>query len=363
MAKSNSIFASSTTCSGAKKRSWKSDAVELEICRAYEKEGSIRAAARELGCTATTVARVLQRRGVRDTAAAPPPTPRKTRATISLMYAEGVSQTEISKRLGVSEDRVSGVLMSQGVKERRRIPGFNVNAFAPSSRGYSSEQKYWAGLLLADGCLSLTDGKTPVLSLTLTDREHIWKFRSFLKSRNKISAHTPKNNRNPKGDILKAKTNYRLSACGDRISRDVQALGISPNKTYSSKLPDFLKRDRDYWRGMMDGDGHLSHLPRRDTGKIRSQIGICGTKEICTSFSELVVHVAGGCTIKPIHDKRCFDNFFSISVSGERAALVAAWLYDGANTYLERKMSKALQIMWHYGIGEKNSMQLSLLAV
>jgi hypothetical protein len=274
------------------------------------------------------------------------------------LFEQGKRPQDIAKILGLGRLSIYKFLANAGVDTTRR-PGRNLLAFKKGRRGYTAAQKYWGGLLLADGCISVNSKGTPILKLAMADLEHIEKFRRFLGSTSSVCTHTPSNPKVGSKKIF-ARPSYSAVATGAEIDKDVIPFGVTRNKSHCAKIPEEFRFDRDFWRGVIDGDGSIG-LYKRDRGLPSASISICGTRDVCNSFIELVDFVTtGGKSPALGKDKRCFDGFATVKVAGLRAAELATWLYDGADVYLERKMSAALVIMGRYDLGVTHSMQFSI---
>jgi hypothetical protein len=274
------------------------------------------------------------------------------------LFEQGKRPLDIAKTLGLGSSSVYRFLRNAGVDTSKR-PRRNLLAFKKGRRGYTAAQKYWGGLLLADGCISANSKGSPILKLAMADLEHIEKFRRFLGSTSSVCTHAPSNPRVGTKKIS-ARPSYSAVATGADIDKDVIPFGVTRDKSHCAKIPEEFKFDRDFWRGVIDGDGSIG-LYKRDRGLPRAVITMCGTKDVCNSFIALVDFVTtGGKSLAMGEDKRCFDGFATVKVTGLRAAELATWLYDGADVYLERKMSTALAIMGRYDLGVTHSMQFSL---
>ena len=109
---------------------------------------------------------------------------------------------------------------------------------------------YWIGFLFADGSV-VGRGESAVVQTRLSecDREHLVKLRSFLGSTHKIGAA-------PAGNYggYRSRPSVRLSVPAGRLARRLLSLG-----RYEGPIDSTLIRSRDFWRGVVDGDGSLGH--------------------------------------------------------------------------------------------------------
>ncbi len=106
------------------------------------------------------------------------------------------------------------------------------------------EKAYWLGFLLADGCVTAHYG-TPVLSLGLGNRdaEHVERFRAFVRSEKKLDR------------AVGCKLAFRSPHTAARL----KGLGMEPRKSCRERAAAELIDNRDFWRGVVDGDGWLKY--------------------------------------------------------------------------------------------------------
>ena len=143
----------------------------------------------------------------------------------------------------------------------------------------SEESTYWLGFLMADGCITTRKKTTFYLNLSLKkdDIEHIRLFTKFLGSNQPII--TRQNNgfgRNGSGIST-------ISISSQILVDSVVKFGIVPKKSHIATAPQILEYDRNFWRGVVDGDGRIyitqNHLPA---------IGLVGNKHIIEQFEKFV---------------------------------------------------------------------------
>jgi len=177
----------------------------------------------------------------------------------------------------------------------------------------TSPATYWIGFLGADGAINSKKGSNEI-SLKLKDKEHIEKFREF------IGLTKPM-------EIIKNKY-YRIRFCSFNIVQQLKHYGIIPRKslTFAKKnIP--LKYERDFWRGMTDGDGWIY--------KKKLVIGLCGTQKICQQFKDFLIR-------KGIHTKAKVDKekdtLYRVDFTGKyQVPKIIKLLYKNSSIFLERK--------------------------
>jgi hypothetical protein len=195
-------------------------------------------------------------------------------------YQAGESSEKISEDFIFSKDLVLKVLKDNGVhiktrKENRFSMGFSINEDAFVDVG-EPECAYFFGWLLTDGCLRETKyGHQIGLELSLIDLKVVESLSKYVKSGNKISIR----HRNDK------RTGNTYSMCSFTfqyapITARLISLGLEARKSTRESCPDEFLLSRDFWRGVLEGDGYLSKL----SGSTKMQI--CGSETLCSQWHE-----------------------------------------------------------------------------
>lgn len=186
------------------------------------------------------------------------------------------------------------------------------------------EACYWAGVLAADGCVRTRALSSHVVVLKMDDLELIEKFRSF--TRSEATIHS--------GVRFNGKTWYSIQISSDRMFADLCGLGIVPNKSLVLSVSARLANSRDFWRGVLDGDGGVYV----SSGYFR--LMICSgswlfINQLKQFFETLGVRRKITC------DARKLNPLYSIQLSGDQARRVAKELYFDCCMALDRKLTVA----------------------
>jgi hypothetical protein len=268
-------------------------------------------------------------------------------------YQNGESSWGLARIYGCAPPSIRGVLLRHGIKLRSQARALDTTVF---NKPLSAEAAYWIGLLLADGCLSdrlkqRKDGtfaRTIRLSLSLKhqDIEHIKKFRQFLKSDATIGTH---DGWSSIGRDHSAQINVNASGFESRL----RELGITPRKTATASAPSELLYSRDFWRGVIDGDGSVGitrNKPRTKRRNTKSRpdyyerpfITLGGTPQLIHQWAMFMRSVDP--TILPVQ-RILSPTFTNLRIGGSKARLVIAHLYSDALISLERKQEIANRII------------------
>jgi hypothetical protein len=191
------------------------------------------------------------------------------------------------------------------------------------------------GFLLADGCVRKSKWHQHTISLSLAakDRDHVEKFRSFLGATHPISEST-------RDGYGKPRTMVRLTVSSDRLADSLAKYNVVPQKTATAVPPAALVMDRDFWRGMVDGDGWLFYTYRRGQRKPETTVGLTGTVATCESFLKWVKSFTPTQTTI-----RRNGSIYRVAFTSNIAREVVRRLYEGATMGLSRKQHVAASIL------------------
>lgn len=211
-----------------------------------------------------------------------------------------------------------------GLKPNRRRSqrGLREDAF---SGELSAEARYWVGFLFADGCVGETKGRQPrvMLDLKASDRERIEAFARFLGVPQAVKdAHHG--------------ASVRIQVRSKALADDLARYGVAPRKSHTATPPDLLRLDRDFWRGVVDGDGCV--FPRADT---TMDLNLCGSRPTIEAFIAFAEHI--GC--KPGKSPSKASSIFQVHYYGEDATKLHEALYGDAETSMARKAVAATNVI------------------
>lgn len=243
---------------------------------------------------------------------------------LQLLIKQGLTSIEIANKLGISKSAVFRNTKKLGIT----IPNYH-NFLKFDNTVFdvidSEEKAYWLGFLYADGNVS-KDSNIVSLNLKYSDKEHLEKFKSFLKTSAEIKLRTVKT-------LSKAYRCCSLQVCNKHFRDNLCKLGCVPTKSLILKFPNveiFKCKDLIYHfiRGYVDGDGCLTFSKNG-----RLELSILGTQQFLEGIQKVFPY-----RFKSIHHiKRTKSDICKISNCGENADYVASLLYRDATIYLKRK--------------------------
>jgi hypothetical protein len=196
------------------------------------------------------------------------------------------------------------------------------------------EACYWAGVLASDGCIRIKGKNSRIVVLKVDDRSLVDSFKSFLQSEATIFS----------GERFNGKHWYLLQVSDSQIFFDLCTQGIVPNKSLTLKVSQRLAMDRDFWRGVMDGDGCLCI---KSSGYF--SLLLCSASwDFILQFSDFLGSL--GIVRKITVDSRKRSPLYSIQLSGWQARTLVKELYRDCCMALDRKLSIAEAVMDAKGV-------------
>lgn len=259
-------------------------------------------------------------------------------------YKAGGTTMALAEKFGVVKSTVRLGLKKRSVKfhpknffdRKRAASNTNMHAFDT----ITPESAYWTGFLMADACV--TDSNAVILTLASVDRGHVEKFKSFMQSSNPIRDH--RNGRsNTAGEIER----YASTICfyGEHLANKLISYGVTPRKSFSAKACDDLAANKDFFRGVIDGDGHIKLRLRknRKPGTYIAMLELYGSEHITQQFAAFAETIIGGAA--HVRPKK---NIFVATVHGTKAYKLIKYLYEDAEVFLDRKMEEAKEIIDYY---------------
>lgn len=224
------------------------------------------------------------------------------------------SLREISELSGCSTSSVHRIVKKLALK--KPDPNFIKKL---NSDLYFKELSYWLGFLYADGSIHKTKVK---VGLNSKDRDHLIKLKNFFEVGNiyDYQSHCKKYPNKLYDTSEYAVTNKRLS-------EKLIELGILKNKTYNDEI--LIPRkylNKDFFRGLIDGDGQVSIYGKR------KRIILVGSKKMCTEFKNFCkTHVDSKTEVLK------HSTIYKYGVYGKNAKTIGDVLYKNSSLHLERK--------------------------
>lgn len=238
-------------------------------------------------------------------------------------YHNGASSKSIGASLGCSGGFICKKLREWGV---RINPPAHSRKYKVNHRAFSKRTEmssYFAGLIMSDGCIYRSKKETTqaVVSVTSKDMDALEKFFSFVETDRPI---------HKRGD-----GSNTASFTSDVMAHDLETIwGITERKSKTANIADpLILYNRHFWRGMIDGDGHVSDKTTR--------VHFCtGSADIAESYLEFLSAVN-----IPSKIYRAKDDVYNVCVNGKNAIKLCRVLYDTSSVSMNRKKRNATNMI------------------
>lgn len=229
-------------------------------------------------------------------------------------YEEGTSARQLVFLYSATDVTITALLKRHGVFIRNRSDAKRTNQIKEDIFDTITEESaYWVGFILADGNIYHPKKRSKQLNIGLAERdwEHLEKFKKFIGSNKQLYYNN--------GGVF-------ISFYSNRIVEKLAEYGIVPRKSKIAKVPENLKNNRHFWRGMVDGDGWVT--TRTEGHPI---LGLCGTLDVVKQFRCFVNKS------QRIYRRDEGKNFGELAYTCCLAQILAKRLYEGAEIFLQRK--------------------------
>lgn len=248
------------------------------------------------------------------------------------MYNNGYGSPSIAKAFGSTYYKVLKVLKNEGIMLRSaRDSALKYNYDEDFFENINSPEKaYIIGFIVADGSLNEKRG-TLKIAIHSKDREILNNINISMGSNRKIYNQINYGNFSPNGSPVS-----ELIFTSRKIVADLNKLGITSNKTFTCKVPKIEENLLShFWRGVLDGDGHISISHRNDCIPT-VEVGICGNIHMMESLSEYMINI--GISNKVTKDK----SIFRVRLCSMRALRFLDNIYENDTISLNRKKDNYL---------------------
>ncbi len=262
-------------------------------------------------------------------------------------YEAGLSSPVLGRKWGCCPGAIRAAVRRAGGQSRtisesirgRRFPhrSCTLNEAAFDDVLSNPVAAYFAGLLFADGCIGTKKGGQSTVSLGLSGDGDtlVYALRDFLGSSHKVRVEVPE------GGYATQERKTSLAVASDRLVQALSHYGLTPRKSMTATVPDSMLFNRDWWRGVIDGDGWVAI-----SAKGVPIIGVVGTRETCEAFMTFVR------TITPSKARATPLNSIWQSKAGDSNAYrVALAVYANCQLALPRKLATAQEII-ALGVGK-----------
>jgi hypothetical protein len=262
-------------------------------------------------------------------------------AAILKDYAEGLGGTTIAKRYGICKKMVQIIRERNGVAPRPLgVRGRKYTVRHEAFAEDTPEVRYWVGAMITDGCVHQskkgTGSAKVILQVQTQDGSWVEDFKTFLGYSGPIYwvYITDK-------DGVRRGPYPRLAVASAQMAEDLRTWGVVPRKTRIARVIEKLQDDPDFWRGVIDGDGHINSTEKGDL----ALCSLCGWKGLVDDYVAMVKRRTG--ENLPIYEGRDDKGgrWWSASAHAKRAYDLIKWMYDRPGPRLARKEVTAQDLL------------------
>lgn len=239
------------------------------------------------------------------------------------LYQKGYSSPVLGQKFGVSASAICGLLKRRGIKRRDASAAARRYQLNEHFFDYiNSEVKaYWLGFLMADACIYRNE---IILQLQAKDSEHVRKFAAAIETNKPVRII-------PNGKNMAALIEVRSAIMVEALKKQ----GITARKSFTAippSLPNPLMKH--FWRGMIDGDGSITHSGHRP------HLKLFGSYATCKAFAEWAL-----LQLERQVNVHKHKTIYDVVIGCKPAILLLDRLYTNAKIYLERKYARAMTIL------------------
>lgn len=256
-----------------------------------------------------------------------------TPEVIRLYMEEKYILAKIAEKFKVAESTILTILRRNNIEMRGHALAHNVLKINKNAFKNHLYRSYWCGLLLADGHVERDirreNSYNIRIALNVKDEHILHEFKQFLEF---------------DGDVKYTKNNTMcyLYISSEEIYYDLQDLGVTEDKTFNAKIPEILKKDSLFWRGVIDGDGSI----RTQDNKIRLDLG-SASKSIVDDFRDFGLDITPNSTanVNVMYTQQNVE-FYRITFGGIHAIKILEKLYEQDGPKLNRKYDIAKEFIY-----------------
>jgi len=257
-------------------------------------------------------------------------------AELCRRYKAGEDAPTLAPSFNISAQYVYKVLIRHKVDRRDKSVCHKRETMKEDAFQFVSEASaYWAGFLMADGCVTPDSSglRAPKVGLDLAkaDRSAVDDFREFLGSSHLRweRIHKPL----PSGTVCES---IRIEVRSNRLAADLAKYGVTPNKQTREKATPLVEDNVHFWRGVFDGDG--GYTADRKDGTPHAYL--CGSKTLLEQFCAFLKRRG----VKP-PSVSVHKSIFQLALYGDAAREWIGLAYGEATVFLKRKHEAAMRCL------------------
>ena len=297
-----------------------------QMVRLHDEEGLLnREIADIFGVSKMTINRRLKDMGVKSRH---PKLDAEREQWICNLYKKYQNKSKVSEIAHVGDETISMLLKKYNIKELsmseiKRKYDINSHYFDDIN---TPNKAYALGLLFSDGTITSPEKHIVRISLQEGDKSILEKILRDMKSNHPLRL-IPYHDKNPNW-----KNQYFFDINDEVLCKGLYSHGMHQNKSLTIEYPINMpsKYDKDFIRGLMDGDGYIS--------KIGHHVSITGTVMILSKIQDIITANLN------INSSICDYSRNPDSVTKDlkiygriQSYKFLNWIYEGSEMYIDRK--------------------------
>lgn len=193
-------------------------------------------------------------------------------------YENGEPLIKLQQKFNISYDRVKNITSTCNyISSAKRLnPNLNESYFNQIN---SPEKAYWLGWIISDGAITNQPEKSK-FQLEIT-----------IKQEDEDILHLLEKDLGVENKVYTSQKIYKRFSLGcKQMIYDLENLGITQNKSFTVKVPQFDESyNSAFLRGLFDGDGGFTHY-QRSSGQICNELSFCGNEYIIQWVQDTLFH-------------------------------------------------------------------------
>ena len=246
--------------------------------------------------------------------------------------SQPITHQEVCNKFDISDQTLIKILKFFKCKEWSKARLFSPNLQEDYFEEINTNEKaYFLGILITDGNVFIKN-KTYKVSITLQEQDKylIEEFCKEIKLNKKVTSD--------------CRGCYSVQVCSKKMCEDLRKYHISPNKTFTIKLPQIDDKYMSHFlRGCVDGDGSVGFYERKNRCSHKKIIRLCSASK--TFLEEVKNYLSQKLGIGGFIREEKKDKLFQIYYNENNDVYkLISYLYNDASIHMKRKYDKVLLI-------------------
>ena len=251
----------------------------------------------------------------------------KEKEIVAFYKSRPMTISEVAKNFNVCSLSIIKILNKYRIKRYSKSKLFSPNLREDYFEIIDTHEKaYFLGLILTDGCVYSKNGKQPIFTLTLHEKD-AYLIEALLKELNSNKKVT----QDGRGCC-------EVSISSKKLVSDLRKYGVVERKSLIATFPDNIEIEyySSLLRGIIDGDGSISYYARKNRKSHIKAVRLCSGNE--KFLLDIVDFLYKNLNVAPIKTYQEKDNLWSIAYRKNASMIsIIDYIYKDATIYMKRK--------------------------